>query len=105
MPQGSVFSPLLFLVYVDDIWRNIDTSIILFANDCIMYRKITNKNDKEKLQKDLDTLGEWAVENGIKINPRKSKAIRFTRTRVKTPLGYFLGGQKIPKRAVLNTWE
>jgi hypothetical protein len=25
----------------------------------------------EKLQKDLDTLGELAVENGIKINPGK----------------------------------
>jgi len=44
---------------------------------CAMLRKIaeehgiiTNKNDIEKLQKDLDTLGEWAVENGMKINGR-----------------------------------
>jgi len=58
--------PLLFLVYVNNIWRNIDSSIRLFADDCIIYRKITNKNDTEKLQKDLDTLGEWAVENGLK---------------------------------------
>jgi len=26
----------------------------------------------EKLQKDLDRLGEWAVENAMKINPSKS---------------------------------
>jgi hypothetical protein len=55
-----------------------------------MYRKITNKNDKEKLQKDLDTLREWAVENGMKINPGKSKVVRFTRAQFKnhwvTPL-------------------
>jgi len=25
----------------------------------------------EKFQKDLDTLGEWAVENAMKINPNK----------------------------------
>jgi len=31
-----------------------------------------------KLQKDLETLGEWAVENGMKVNPGKSKEIRFT---------------------------
>jgi len=37
----------------------------------------------EKLQKDLDRLGEWVVENAMKINPSKSKAIRFTRARVK----------------------
>jgi len=49
-------------VQVNDIWRNMDWSIRLFADDCIIYRKITNKNDIEKIQKDLDTLGEWAVE-------------------------------------------
>jgi hypothetical protein len=51
-----------------------------------MYRKITNRNNIEKLQKDLDTLGKWAVENGMKINAGKSKAIRFTKARVKNPL-------------------
>jgi len=91
----SVLAPLLFLVYINDIWRNIDLSIRLFADDCVIYRKITNKNDTEKLQKDLDTLGEWAVENGMKINPVKSKAIRFTRARVKNPLGYSLGAKNI----------
>ena len=39
-------------------------------------------------------MGEWAVENGMKINPVKSKAVRFTRARVKNPLGYSLGNQK-----------
>jgi len=29
----------------------------------------------------LDTLGGWTVENWMKINPSKSKAIRFTRAR------------------------
>ena len=71
VPQGSVLGPLLFLVYINNIWRNIDSSIRLFADDCTIYRKITNKNGIEKLQKDLDTLGEWAVDNGMKINPSK----------------------------------
>jgi len=87
VPQVSVLGPLMLLVYVNNIQGNIDSSITLFADDCIIYRKIPNKNDTEKLQKDLDTFGEWAVENGMKINPGKSKAIRFTRARVKNPLG------------------
>jgi hypothetical protein len=97
VPQGSVLGPLLFLAYVNEIWMNIDSTIRVFADDCIIYRKIVNNTDVERLQKGMDTLGEWAVENAMKINPGKSKAIRFTTARVKNPLNYSLGDQKIPE--------
>ena len=58
VPQGSVLDPLLFLAYVNDIWRNSESSIRLFADDCIIYRKIMDSKDIEKLQKDLNRLGE-----------------------------------------------
>jgi len=44
----------------------------------------------EKLQKDLERMWEWAVENAMKINSSNSKAIRFMRARVKDPLNYSL---------------
>jgi len=88
VPQGSVLGPLLFLASVIYIWRNMKSTIRLFADDCVIYRKIIDNADMEKLQKDLDRLGEWAVENEMKINPSKSKAIRFTRARVKDPLTF-----------------
>jgi hypothetical protein len=44
----------------------------------------------EKLQTDLNLLGEWAVENVMVINPAKSKAVCFMRTRVTEPLYYLL---------------
>jgi hypothetical protein len=54
------------------------------------------------LQKDLDTLGEWAVENGMKTNPGKSKAIKFTRAWLKNPLGYSLSDEKCPEA---SSWK
>jgi hypothetical protein len=51
----------------------------------------------EKLQKDVDRLGEWMVENAMKINPCKSKGICFTIARVKDPLNYLLMGTLIPE--------
>ena len=46
VPQRSVLGPLLFLVCINDIWWNIDSSITLFTDDSIIYRKITNKDTK-----------------------------------------------------------
>jgi len=31
VPQGNVLGPILFLAYVNDIWRNIESKIRLFA--------------------------------------------------------------------------
>ena len=97
VPQGSVLGPLLFLAYVNDILRNMVSTIRLFANDCVIYRKITKNEDIEILQKDLDRLGEWAVVNAMRINPSKSKAVRFTRVRSKDPLNYSLMDTLIPE--------
>ena len=41
--------------------------------------------------------GGGAVENAMKINPSKGKAIRFTRARVKNPLNYSLLDTLIPE--------
>ena len=59
VPQGSVLGPLLFLAYVNDIWRNVESHIGLFADDCILYRKIMESRDIDSLQQDLNRLREW----------------------------------------------
>ena len=45
------------MAYVNDIWRNMESTIRLFADDCVIYRKVINNADMEKFQKDLDRLG------------------------------------------------
>jgi hypothetical protein len=63
----------------------------------LIYRKILTNEDMIKLQRDVNRLGEWAVENVMKINPSKCKAVSFTRTRVKDPLKYSLLGTLVPE--------
>ena len=97
VPQGSVLGPLLFLTYVNVIWRNTGSNIRLFADDCIMYRKIMDSYDIDKLQTDQNRLSEWEVENEMKINPGKSKTASFTKARMKERIRYYFGAQLIPE--------
>jgi len=76
VPKGSVLSPLLFVAYVKFIWRNIESKIRFFADECVIYRKILNIKYVEKLQTDINRLGDWAEGNEIKINRNKRTASR-----------------------------
>jgi hypothetical protein len=48
-----------------------------------MYRKIICSIDNDKLQTDLNRLGEWEVEYEMKINPDRSKAVSCIKARLK----------------------
>ena len=53
VPQGSILGPLLFLVYVNDIGTSLNSTVKLFADDCILYREIRNNDDAQLLQYDF----------------------------------------------------
>jgi hypothetical protein len=97
VPQGSVLIPLLFLADVNDIWRNTETNIRLLSYDCTICRKIMESSDTDKLQTDLNRLGEWVIENELKINPGKSRSVSFTKAGLKERIRYYFGDKLIPE--------
>jgi uncharacterized protein (DUF1499 family) len=52
VPQGSVCK-----AYANYIRRNVQSTIRLFTDDCMIYRKIINNKDMDNLQTDLNRLG------------------------------------------------
>ena len=72
VPQGSVLSPLLFLIYVNDLPKlhNRQNSKSQFADDTALWAASKNVQFTAKLlQKDLRKLAKWCVKWRIKLNP------------------------------------
>jgi len=85
VPQGSILGPLLFLIYVDDIIDNIDSEILLFADDTSLLKVITD-NDQSitDINRDLETLRQWSENWLVNFNPTKTKYMIFSKKLIRT---------------------
>ena len=97
VPQGSILGPLLFLVYINDIVDNIQSKIYIFADDTSIMRPITNAiEDFQTLNRDLQSLFNWAQTWRVTFNANKTEYMVFTLKNkpVKYPMLY-LGNNQI----------
>ena len=81
VPKGSVLGPTLFLLYINDLPKNLTATARLFADDTLCHRPITSDKDEESLQEDIDRLADWEEKWQMKFHPEKCQCLRFTRKR------------------------
>ena len=80
VPQGSILGPLLFLLYINDIVENINSSIRLFADDTSLNIMVDNPTEAATLlNSDLSKIHQWATKWLVKFNPAKSESVIFSR--------------------------
>ena len=74
VPQGSILGPLLFNIYMCDLFLcDCETNIINYADDTTLYACEPNMDlVLSKLEKDTSTVFTWFQNNYLKANSRKS---------------------------------
>ena len=81
VPQGTVLAALFFIIMISDIDENVKASIVrCFADDTRTSKKIEKEEDIILMQKDLESIYEWAEKNLMKFNTDKFEQITHGET-------------------------
>lgn len=102
VPQGTVLGPLLFLTFINDLPDCVKFSTTkLFADDCLLVKRIASQNDSLQLQQDLSALEHWETTWQMEFNPSKCNVIRIApdKKKVVLPTSYSLHGQNLETTA------
>ena len=94
IPQGSVISPLLFVIFINDLPDVIkDSHIFLFADDMKVFNPIYNEENCNHLQKDLTSAEKWSETSLLKCHPDKCCNMRIGRSSIRND-GYTMGKEQ-----------
>ena len=79
VPQGLVLGPLLFLIMISDIDKDVSASkLVSFADDTRLYSGVGDVADCDKLQLDLNAVYDWASSNNMFFNSKKFSYVCFS---------------------------
>ena len=84
--------PLLFLLFINDIVREINSNIRLFADDTTIYIIVDFQDSAAQiLNVDLERIAHWAAMWLVNFNPNKNEAMLISRKihRINHPVLYF----------------
>ena len=74
VPQGSILGPLFFVLFFNDIIDVIETNIVKYADDTVIYwadKDVTNLS--KILTNEMRKLEKWMDENELILNAKKGK--------------------------------
>jgi len=92
VPQGALLSPILFLLFVNDLPEAVESKVKMFADDTKLYREIVGTEDSAKLQQDLNHLAAWSKTWSMSFNASKCAVLKV---RNKSNYVYTMNGTEI----------
>ena len=78
VPQGSVLGPLIFLILIGDIDKDIVSSFLSsFADDTRIGQEVDCEQDAVSLQNDLESIYKWCESNNMCFNSDKFEHMEY----------------------------
>jgi hypothetical protein len=80
VPQGSILGPLLFIIFINDVFQfcSHNIEIYLYADDTALIFSAKNDNELQAtVNSFFDAYSIWCTRNCIVVNPTKSNYMRF----------------------------
>lgn len=97
-PQGSVISPLLFSIMIDDVYEDIgqSTGRSLFADDGALWKRGRNvKYVVKQLQESIKRVEQWSLEWGFNFSVEKTNTLFFARKETEPEVKLYLYGKEL----------
>ncbi len=96
VPTGSILGPLLYLIFINDIFElDLKGKLSLFADDSMLkYRSCSLVELEADMQQDVTILNDYFKKNGLEINKSKSTFMIF-RNKSKTKLNLEIDNIKL----------
>ena len=104
VPQGSVLSPILFLIYINDLPDELASKVRLFLDDTAVYLTIVEEDDSYMLQQELDRLSVRESRWEMEFNPSKCQVVQVTTSRKASNSSYILHSKSWRLFPARGTW-
>lgn len=97
--QGTILGPLLFILYINDMFdMDLKGKLVLYADDAVfMYSCDSPSELQEAMQHDLALLQKWLIINILTLNVQKTQYMLFGRAKTLHEFSLILNGEEIEK--------